>query len=178
MKQKLDNFLCFSAETAVLMSNDLIKNIENIEIGDKVLNFNIEKNIVESTMVEIKANSRHSVLNIVKFSNDVILESTQDHPFFIISKGWCSAKPEITNKNYHLIVGKMQIGDKCLHYSDKGLQEVEVVSIEAKIGSFKMYVISGGENNSFFANGIVVSDENIMALDLNQLGVQNQSLVR
>jgi len=45
-------------------------------------------------------------------------------------------------------------------------------NIDTKVGEFKMYDISGGKNNCFFANGILVHDENLMELHLINENIQ------
>ncbi len=165
---KKTNFkgFCFSKGTKVLLSNTKTKNIEDIKIGDEILNYNVQNCVVEIEIVRKIATSMHSVVNVIEFSNGMQLESTTDHPYFVVDKGWCSVNPKASNKNYNMNVQEMYIRDKCLYFDNDKLIEVAIINIETKVKETKMYVISGGDNNSFFANGIVVSDENLLELEL------------
>ena len=167
-----NNIVCFAKETKVLLSNKQTKNIEDIKPGDEIFNCDIEKNKVVIEVVEKIASSIHSISSIVEFSNGIKLESTIDHPYFVKNKGWCSLNPASTNDNYKLNVKELVIGDKCIFFDGDKLAETRIIDIETKVKESRMYVISGGVNNSFFANGILVSDENIMELDLTQKGVE------
>jgi len=163
---KKNKIFCFSKVTKVLLSNKQTKNIEDIKVGDEILNYNVENNIIETEIVEKIVASMHSVINIIEFSNGVKIESTIDHPYFIVGKGWCSVNPKTTNENYGLNVGEIVVGDKCLHFTNDKLTETTIIDIDTMVKESKMYVISGGKNNNFFANGIVVSDENLLQLEL------------
>lgn len=177
MNKKTDfKGFCFSKGTEVLLSKRKTKYIENIKVGDEILNYNVENNTVETEIVEKIVASMHSVINIIEFSNDIKVESTTDHPYFIVGKGWCSVNPKATNENYGLNVGEIAVGDKCLHFTNDKLAETTIIGIDAKVKDSKMYVISGGKNNNFFANGIVVSDENIMALNLKEIDIEVETL--
>lgn len=167
-----NTILCFSKGTKVLLSNGKEKNIENITVGEEVLSFNTDLNKVESTIVEKIAASFHSIVNVITFSNEEVLVSTTDHPYFVVGKGWASANPKMTFENYNIVVNALTEGDVCLCFQNDKLSEVSILQIETKVEDQEMYVISGGKNNSFFANGIVVSDENIMALNLEEHNVK------
>ncbi len=59
-------------------------------------------------------------------------------------------------------MGKQWIVGKCVEGGEPGIRS----NTDTKVGEFKMYDISGGKNNCFFANGILVHDENLMELHL------------
>jgi hypothetical protein len=177
MKQKKNNqIVCFSKGTKVLLGNGTEQHIESINVGDEILNYNTATGKVETTIVEKIASSYHSVVNVITFSNGTTIESTTDHPYFVVDKGWASVNPKMTNDNYTLNVQELQTGDKCLHFNNNVVTEVAIADIGTKVGDQKMYVISGGKNNSFFANGIVVSDENLMTLNLENTNAEFSEL--
>jgi hypothetical protein len=65
-----------------------------------------------------------------------------------------------TTQKYNIKAQQLLIGDTCFKYEDKKLTEVRVKSIQENPGEVMTYNISRLEKNkSFFANGILVSDE-------------------
>lgn len=164
--EKEQKIFCFSRGTKVLLSNQETKNIEDIKVHDEILSYNTVKGCIENIIVERTADSIHSLVNRIQFLNGISLVSTTDHPYFIVGKGWCSVNPKCTNENYNMKVGELNKGDKCL-YNNKGkIEEAQITRIDTFVEDAKMHIISGGHNNSFFANGIVVSDENIGNLEV------------
>lgn len=169
--------VCFSKGTKVHLSSGKEKDIEKISVGDEILNFNSQTGNIEKAIVEKIAASYHSVVNKISFSNGSTLVSTTDHPYFVVGKGWASVNSKMTNENYNLNVQELVEGDICLSYRDDKTTEVIIEKIDTLIEDQKMYVISGGKNNNFFANGIVVSDENLMALNLENINIEFKSLI-
>jgi hypothetical protein len=87
-------------------------------------------------------------------------ENTSDHPYYVKNKGWCSYKPSLTLRKYNLKAGQLRIGDTCLKFKDSQLNEVRVKSIIENPGEVMTYNISRlGKNRSYFANGILVWNE-------------------
>lgn len=171
----MNNFLCFAKGTQVLLSDYRTKNIEEITIYDKILTFNSGDGSVSSVAVDKIAESMHDIVNKIHFSNGISLVSTTDHPYYIVDKGWCSFSPKMTFENYGLKVAELEEEDKCLYFHNGKLIEVQIIEIETYSEVQEMYVIAGGNYNSFFANGIVVSDENIKNLNLEEFNVEYSS---
>lgn len=172
-----NKIVCFSRGTKVHLSSGKEKNIEEIRIGDEILNFNSQTGSIDKAIVEKIASSYHSVVNKISFGNGSTLVSTTDHPYFVVGKGWASVNPKMTNENYNLNVQELEEGDICLSYKDDRMTEIVIENIDTLNEDQKMYVISGGKNNSFFANGIVVSDENLMALNIENKNIEFKSLI-
>jgi hypothetical protein len=87
-------------------------------------------------------------------------DNTSDHPYYVKTKGWCSYKPLQTTQKYNIKAKQLLTGDTCFKYQDMKLIEVQVKNIKEYSGEVMTYNISRLEKNkSFFANGILVSDE-------------------
>ncbi|MCK4665001.1 MAG: hypothetical protein KAT68_19180 [Bacteroidales bacterium] len=169
-----NEFVCIAKGTNILLKNGKTQEIEKIILGTEIKNFNVNHNTVEIACVEKIAISIHSILITVFFSNDTLIKSTQDHPYWVVGKGWCSLDTTSTLEKYNLNVNKLIIGDKCLYFDGEKLENVIIKNIVTEIGKFEMYNISGGVNRCFFANGILVHDENLMELDLSDHEVEFQ----
>lgn len=166
-----NEILCFAKGTKVVCVSGL-RYIESIKSGDNIISYNHNFKVIENTLVEKVASSFHSAINIISFSNGVEIRSTTDHPYWVEGKDWCSVNSESTKENYGLLVRELLVGDTCLFLENEDLQKVTITNIATEKGEFKMYDISGGENNCFFANGILVHDENIMELNLIDRNIQ------
>lgn len=160
----MGNFLCIGKGSKVSLDNETFKNIELIEIGNNVLSYNFNAKTTEIITVEKTAKSFHTIINRLNFSNGLSIECTTDHPIFTKMNGWCSVDFKQTLLNYKVQVGQLKKGQECLTYIDNEIAFTTLVSIDALFGDFEMYDISGGQNHCFFANGILVHDENLTEL--------------
>ncbi len=163
--EKFNKIICFGAGTKVCTSKGK-KNIVQIRTGDKIISYNHNLVILEEITVDRIANSRHSIINKTTFSNNTSIESTIDHPFWVVGKGWCSVNPASTSENYNLQVGQISIGDECIYFDNGNLVKIKITKTNIIKGDFAMYAISGGKNHCFFANGFLVHDENLLNLEL------------
>lgn len=160
----MNKVLCLNKGTKVTLENGALKKIEYIEINDKILSYNFNKKVTEIASVEKTAKSHHSTINRLIFSNGEVIECTTDHPIYTNSSGWCSVDFNQTLINYDIQVGQLKVGQKCLMFINKRLALITLISIDTLFGEFEMFDISGGKNHCFFANGILVHDENLTEL--------------
>jgi RHS repeat-associated protein len=90
---------CFTAGTKVL-TDEGEKNIEDIEIGDKVLAKDENNPDGKLAFKEVTALFRNQRDDIIKLNvGDQIIETTDNHPFWVEGKGWVFAD-------------ELQVGDK------------------------------------------------------------------
>jgi hypothetical protein len=151
---------CFTKGTQIVQSNDLTKPIERIKPGDRILSFNQNTLKVEDDIVKQIDSVRHSDIVHITFNDLTVNENTSDHPYYVKNKGWCSYKPSLTLQKYNLQAGQLRIGDTCLKFEDNRLTEVQVKSITEDPGEVMAYNITRlGKNKSYFANGILVWNE-------------------
>lgn len=80
---------CFTAGTKVL-TEDGLKNIEDIKIGDKVYALNIDNNQRElKTVTSLFKGKSDEIYKITV--NGKIIEATPKHQFYVVDKGWIRA---------------------------------------------------------------------------------------
>lgn len=155
-------FLCFAEGTKVLMGDKENLNIEDIKIGDVILNYNEALNQIEiDTVTHIDKVVHNNIIEIM-FNNDEINVNTDDHPYLVKGKGWCSYRPALTEKNYGIKCQKLEVGDFCYYYGETS-NEVESVRISriSKLNKNIMtYNLTGlAKNSNYIANGVIVSNE-------------------
>lgn len=148
------NAPCFIAGTEISLANGDFKNIENVIEGDEVLTFNFEKDTIEINNVNNVFSKKVDKTVKYLFDNETELQSTVDHPIYVIGKGWCSFENETSNKLYDIGgVSKIEIGDEVkLSEECTKVLSIEVIDLEEVV-----YNLQDIENNhNFFANGILV----------------------
>jgi len=87
---------CFIAGTKVLTPEGY-KNIENLNIGDVVLSYNIDNN--RTTNAKIIQCFRKQITSYYKVTFEKqILYVTEEHPFYVLEKGWIRVKDLIADE--------------------------------------------------------------------------------
>lgn len=149
---------CFAGETLITMSDGSTKPIESIREGDKILAFNFitnanEENIVEHIHVRFDRDVYQYTL-----SNGTILTATDDHPIYVLGKGWSSVNPRLTMRGYKSLrndlVAHIQTGDKLFH---KDGTPVEILEIKRTSYPGKVYTFNNKYKTSptYYADGIL-----------------------
>ena len=103
--------LCFVAGTKVLTEHGL-RNIEDIQIGDKVYALNIDTNereLKEVTNTILSYGTKTYKLTV----GEIIVESTPRHEFYIVDKGWIRAYDlevgdELVSKDGNMKITKIE----------------------------------------------------------------------
>jgi RHS repeat-associated protein len=156
----INDFKCFAEGSQVIMGDFTRKNIEDIIIGDSVLTYNLETDRFEKNVVQQIETPIHHKLVEVSFKNGEVVISTEDHPYYVKGKGWCSLNPELTQRSYDLETKKLQISDFCFLIKKNKLKKVKVTNLRLFEDSIKTYNLSKIENsNNYFVNGILVHNE-------------------
>jgi hypothetical protein len=132
------------------------KLISEVNLGEKVWSFNFEKNEKELKEVIDIQSPLHDDIVEIKFTNGVIIKNTFDHPYYNENGELISYNPEKTMKWYNGNVSPMTVGSKCI---DINGNIVEVESIEENVGEIETYTLFVKDNKNFYANDILVYDE-------------------
>jgi hypothetical protein len=151
---------CVTKGTMITKNNASKLPIEKIKTGDTILSVNTNSMKIEKDVVLKIDSVIHKDIVEIRFSDNIKLSSTYDHPFYVKGKGWCSYKPLETSQKYALKTKQLKAGDTCIEYHENILKEVEIKSLSESTGNIETYNISRLKNNkSYFANGILVSTE-------------------
>ena len=161
----MGNILCLGKGTQILAENKRLINIEDVEIGCKIVSYNFQLSVIENIIVDRVAVSTHSILNKIKLQNGIELILTPDHPIYVKNKGWCSVDFKSSFLRYNVKVKELELEDNCLIYAQDNITYSKVFSIDTIVSEEKMYNISGGDNHCFFAKNILVHDENLSLLE-------------
>ena len=138
---------CCVHESMLIATEEDMKSIYDIKIGDKVISHNFETGqdeLVEVTdLILVDRDVEYQV-------NDLIM--TEDHPVYLEGGRKASVNPEATKLNYKQDVDQLVVGDKMMKL-DGSLEEVK--TIESIKGTHKNYAVKTKYNN-FYANGHLV----------------------
>jgi hypothetical protein len=150
---------CFPAGTKILMEDGSEKNIEDVELGDTVLSFNEETQIIEPKKVIKLQSPIHDDLVEYTLSNGTTITSTFDHPYYVNGLQLASYKPSWTNSRYDLPmeVLSIKVGDE-VNLVNKHTSKIESI-VELERVDTKTYIFSVDGNRNFYANGILVHNK-------------------
>jgi len=149
---------CFVAGTPIVMGDGTTKQIQDIELGDEVKNYNFNNEEVQVGKVLSIETPTHA--DIVKISfGEKKTKNTFDHPYWVVGKGWSSYKPEWTEKRYEIETKQLEIGDKCLELFENSLREIEITNLEEVINPVQTYSLEIETNHNYFANDVLVHNK-------------------
>ncbi|MCG7410902.1 Hint domain-containing protein, partial [Paenibacillus sp. ACRRX] len=114
-------FQCFSAGTKI-QTDEGLKAIEDIQVGDKVLAKSEETGETAYKAVEETFNRTADEVYVIEVKQEKIT-TTEEHPFWIVDKGWVEA-------------GDLSVGDKLV---DRDGQEYPIESITVRKEPTKVY---------------------------------------
>ncbi|KOP68476.1 hypothetical protein AMS62_26965 [Bacillus sp. FJAT-18019] len=120
---------CFAAGTKVL-TDEGEKNIEDIEVGDKVLAKDENNPDGELAYMEVTALYRNQRDDIIKLHvREQVIETTDNHPFWVEGKGWVFADD-------------LQVGDKLQKADGRNLtiDKVEFVKLDKPVTVYNFTV--------------------------------------
>ena len=142
------NAPCFVAGTPI-HTEDGIKNIEDVKVGDKVITYNHDNDTAEykevlSTLVK---ENEHVVTYV--FENGTELTGTPDHPLFVLGKGYSSYSPQATKEDSNLDVEQILIGDEVLHLDGYGVTITDIIEDENTHTVYNLDKVA--DNHNFYA---------------------------
>jgi len=148
-------FCCFAEKTKISVEGGY-KNIEDVKVGDLVWSYNFRTDTKELKEVLQVVSPMHDDIVEIEFSNGVVNSNTFDHPYYGSNGKMLSHLPEKTKEWYNGVVEQIKVGDFCI---DENGDNVEVKSITENLNNIQTYTFFVKDNNNFYANGILVYDE-------------------
>ncbi|MEC0210419.1 polymorphic toxin-type HINT domain-containing protein [Paenibacillus ehimensis] len=127
VKKLINECNCFTAGTKVL-TDEGEENIEDIEVGDKVLSK--DEKTGEAKYKEVIGLYRNDRDDIIKLHvGNQPIETTNNHPFWVEGKGW-------------VLAGSLQVGDRLQQSNGNSLtiDKIELVSLTEKVQVYNLTV--------------------------------------
>eukprot|EP01084_Bolivina_argentea_P168537 292250_1 len=150
---------CFVNGTKILKSNTTSVDIENINVGDIILTYNLNMHKLESYPVKMVLKYLVNILVKIKLSNDTEIVCTPSHPFYVPKKqSWCCIQ-----KNAYDVYGELRVGDEVIDNKSnlvtiESIKYENIDSVDDDLIVVRTFAIDGG-NHNYFANGILVHNK-------------------
>ena len=134
---------CFVEGTKINVPDGSTKNIEDFQIGDEVLSCNAEGTHTTGVVNGISKSKVPSIIRLT-LDNEIIINTTSEHPFLVEDKGWVKA-------------GHLEALDVCkkVDGSPALVSTVEIIKEETLV--YNLLDIT--EDHTYFANGILVHNK-------------------
>lgn len=148
---------CFVRGTKILMSDLTEKSIENIKIGDKILGVNmVNFKFEEDKVINVTKFKSKKIIKMV-LSNSNTIEFTNDHPFWVVGKGWSVFNVQAAKTKLEFEVNQMEEKDYILIYDNGKLRPLQIIELYDTKEFKDVYNLDNVEiNNTFFANKVLV----------------------
>ena len=147
---------CFIAGTKVTMADGTLKNIEDVEVGDKVKGHKEENTVIKLDPTLLADRKLYS------FNNNEHYFFTSEHPF-MTEEGWKSIKPEKTKERdgielYKQLKGELKVGDKLVTDNDS-IEITDIKSKEMNNPEMPLYNFNVSNDSSYIADDYVVHNK-------------------
>ena len=151
-----NNQCCFDPGSQVLMADGKVKNIENVQIGDKVMSFNEDTKEFLPQRVKttiIKHNSDDLVY--VKLSNGDCIGMRAYHPL-LTKEGYKSLRPELAETSIEVKedIPLLKVGDELVGYY--GNVFIESIEQREEIENYDTYNLEIEGYHNYIVNNVVV----------------------
>jgi hypothetical protein len=163
------NAPCFVAGTKIHTENG-IKNIEDVKVGEMVMTFNHDNDTSEyKEVLEVMFKENESVITYV-FEDETELTGTKDHPLYVVGKGYASFEPQQTLDDSGLNVEQIKVGDEVLHLDIDGVTITEI----KEAGFEDVYNLKNvQDNHNFYANDLLVHNRYCCFLAGTEISLSN-----
>lgn len=150
---------CLAEGTRITMADGNFKNIELLEIGDKILSYNIKTQQTEISTIKELENPFHKNLVNIKFSNGDYIICTRDHPFLSKNLEWISIDYHKAQTNYQFSkVKPLKIGSQ-IRTEHSFMEVIKITSLKKAQKTYT--IVELDKNKTFFANGILTGVEKL-----------------
>ncbi len=135
---------CFLPDTPILRADGTEIPIHDVRVGDELLAFTTEGQVVHSTVRNIVTHDVDDYLEVV--TEHTFLRVTMEHPFYV---------GEGTFKTLEAL----NVGDTVYAYDGHGLTPQKIVSLTRVHASTRVYNLQTDAPNTYFANGVAVHNK-------------------
>jgi RHS repeat-associated protein len=151
---------CFTAGTQVL-TDEGEKNIEDIEVGDKVLaksEFDENGELAYKEVTALYTNYRNDIIKL--YIGDLLIETTDNHPFWVDGRGWVFAD-------------ELKVGDKLQRADGSNLtiDRVEFVLLDEPV---MVYNFTVADYHTYYVTDIGIWVHNTKCGDFSKATFYNQ----
>ena len=151
---------CFVRGTKITMADGTIKNIEDVQVGEKLIG---KDKSINTVLAFVRPQLGDRTLISLNGSTPFM---TNDHPVFMKDGTWKSYDPEATKKKYIKLstwdIGKLEVGD-IIQTNDGIGFEITSMSEHSGDKNLQVYNFSLDGNHTYVADGLVVHNKCFIA---------------
>ena len=140
---------CFTPDTLITMADGSLRRIDQVIVGDLILSYDEKLNTNVYTPISGVITQVNRVMFEYTFSNGNKLKASDDHPLYVVGKGYASINPTVEYKDLG-VPQVIQIGDTVV---DENQNKTKIIDIQPIEYSETVYTF---ENSKFYANGVLV----------------------
>ena len=154
---------CFEAGTKVIMENNAQKDIETIQIGEKVLAYNEQEKIFNLQVVlDVYIHYGTQVTVNIELSNGVILHMTPGHPI-LTTDGWKYLDIINSKLEHGVDATLLELDDVVLGYDSVGV--VQNITWNYYPEGITVYTLKVAEYHTFIADNMIVHNAKVAMFD-------------
>lgn len=140
---------CFTPDTLIRMADMTEKPISEVQVGDYILVFDEITNTNVAVPVSEIIVREDRVMYEMVFDDGTTLNASEDHPIYVIGKGYSSVNPSVIYKDAG-IPNRIEVGDRVSTVFGTAPMLISIRQID-----FPGQVYTFG-NSKFYANSILV----------------------
>jgi hypothetical protein len=140
---------CFVGDTLITMADSLLVKIENIKVGDVVMTLDGPEAVLKVV------SPMHDNICDYYFDNASTTSCTDDHPLYVIDKGWCSMRPDLSKLRYGIETKQLEVGDRMVALDER---EVTLLDYKYRSAPEQTYTFKT-KSQTYYANGILAHSE-------------------
>ena len=132
---------CLAKNTKILMKNNILKNIEDVNIGEEVISWNelTKKAEVQKVLEKSVHQNTINMIDII-LSNNSKIRLTEGHPVLTTS-GWKSRNTETSLLIHGIYTNKLQIGDELVGIKNNlKVIDIKPLSNENKYETYNLQI--------------------------------------
>lgn len=141
---------CFTPDTMITMADKSTRRIDEIQVGDEILVYNQITATNESQKVSGVITRVERPMYQYVLEGNRILNASEEHPLYVIGKGYSAIVPVGNYKHTLEKVYQIQVGDMV---QTEGGNAYKILEINPIIYPETVYTL---ENCEFYANGVLV----------------------
>ena len=144
-EMKTNKSAFFIVGTEVVLTDNQVKEIQDIKSGDEVIRFStVTERYMIGTVGNVSESETNSLIRLV-FDDETSITTTDEQSFFVEGKEWVMAK-------------ELVLGDSCIRFSSTPVTLTEIIpTIDENTVVYNLLDVV--ENDTFFANGILVHNK-------------------
>ena len=159
-EEEVSSDSCFLAGTLILMGDQSHQPIEEVQVGDIVMSYDLEMGeLVQAEVLEIESPLREAYF-VVRIEDGSSMRITGEHPVYIRKNdqtGWGAIAPEQAQEQITIDIMQLVVGDFVMNADGDWFKIGGIDRIDRVVRTYNLSQVSS--TNAFFADGWLVHNK-------------------